>query len=79
VSINCIQCVKNDRTGNDLLCDSCRLFDALDTLYGCVQVYAESPARFIATQEQIRQAIGSAYVALAKARPEWKKGRASNP
>lgn len=24
MSTNCVQCIKNDRTGRDLLCDDCR-------------------------------------------------------
>jgi len=30
MSTNCISCIKNKRTGHDLLCDDCRKIDVLN-------------------------------------------------
>lgn len=41
MSVNCIQCVKNKRTGPDLLCDECRAASSLAAqareivIFGC--------------------------------------------
>lgn len=41
MSINCVNCIRNQRTGTDLLCDECREKDKTKRLYEAVATCPE--------------------------------------
>jgi hypothetical protein len=73
MSVNCIHCVKNKRTDFDLLCDECRIRQALERLVSVLSKMNLPSAQVDAAG--LQEAFDSARAALELADPRYTEAK----